>query len=79
MSPFVDLEYDNLYRHDQETDSDDEITRIKEFARRAKIVMSRAQRIKILKVIKEVETELDIETKLVMEIKTPLDIMTITL
>ena len=38
-----------------------------------------AQRIKILEVIREVETKLVIETKLVTGIKTPLDIINITL
>ncbi len=78
-SPFVDLKYDDLYGYNQETDSDKGIARIEEFAGRAKRAISGTQRIKILKVIKEVETKLDIETKLVMEIETPLDIITITL
>jgi len=42
MSPFADLEYNNLYRYDQETNSDKEIIKIKEFARRAKRAISRA-------------------------------------
>ena len=73
MSPFIDPEYDDLYGYDQETNSDDKIARIEEFAKRAKRAMSGAQRIKILKVIKEVKT------KSVMGIETLLDIMTITL
>ena len=52
---------------------------IKEFAGRAKRAISKAQRIKILKVIKEVETESDIETKLVIGIETLLNTITITL
>ena len=77
MSPFIDLEYNDLYRYNQETNSDKEITEIKEFAGRAKRAISRAQRIQILEVIKEVKTKLEIETKSVMGIKTPLDIITI--
>ncbi len=65
--------------YNKETNSDKEITRIKEFAKRAKRAMSKAQRIEIPKVIKEVKTKLNIKTKLVTGIKTPLDIMTITL
>ena len=42
MSLFIDLEYNDLYRYDQETDSNKEIIRIKEFARRAKRAISRA-------------------------------------
>ena len=79
MSPFADLGYNDLYRYDQETNSNSKIAEIKEFAGRAKRAISRAQRIQILEVIKEVETELDIETKLVIGIKTLLNIMTITL
>ena len=45
ISPFADLEYNNLYRYDQETNSNKEIIKIKEFARRAKRAISRAQRI----------------------------------
>ena len=69
MSPFVDLKYNDLYRYNQETDSDSKIMEIKEFARRAKRAISRAQRIEILEVIKEVETKLDIETKSVTGLK----------
>ena len=69
MSLFTNLEYNDLYRYDQETNSDSEIIEIKEFAGRAKRAISRAQRIKILKVIKEVKTKSDIETELVTEIK----------
>ena len=36
MSLFVDLEYNNLYRYNQETDSNKKIIRVKEFAIRAK-------------------------------------------
>ena len=42
MSLFIDLEYNNLYRYNQETDSDNKIIRIKEFARRARIAISGA-------------------------------------
>ena len=35
-SPFADLKYNNLYRYSQETNSNKEIIRIKEFAKRAK-------------------------------------------
>ena len=79
MSLFMDPKYNDLYGYNQETNSDKEIMGIKEFAGRAKRAISRAQRIQILKVIKEVKTELDIETELVVGIKTPLDIITITL
>ena len=79
MSPFTDLKYDNLYRYDQETNSNKEIIKIKEFAKKARRTTSKAQRIETLKVIKEVETKLDIKTKLVIGIKTLLDIITITL
>ena len=78
-SPFLDLEYDNLYSQDQETSSNKKIAKVEEFAGRAKIAISGAQRIQILKVIKEVETKLETETKSVTGIKTPLDIITITL
>ena len=40
MSLFTDLEYKGLYRYNEETNSDKEITRIKEFAGRAKRVIS---------------------------------------
>ena len=79
MSLFIDLKYDDLYGYNQETDSNKEIIRIKKFAGRAKRAISRAQRIQILEVIKEVETKLDIKTELVIGIKTLLDIITITL
>jgi len=36
---FIDPEYNDLYKYNQETNSDKEIVRIKEFARRAKIAM----------------------------------------
>ena len=36
MSPFVDLEYNNLYRYNQETNNNEEIVKIKEFAKKAK-------------------------------------------
>ena len=42
ISPFADPEYNDLYRYDEETDSNKEIIRIKEFARRAKKAISRA-------------------------------------
>ena len=79
MSLFTDLEYNDLYRYNQETNSNKEIIRIKEFTKRAKRAISGAQRIQILEVIKEVETKSDIETKLVVGIKTLLDTITITL
>ena len=79
MSLFADPKYNDLYRYNQETNSDNKITRIKEFTKRAKKAIYRAQRIEIFKVIKEVETKLDIETKLVIGIKTLLDTITITL
>src|SRR6266567_7371124 len=78
MNLFTDLEYKDLYRYDKETNSDKEIIRIEEFARRAKRAISKAQRIEILEVIKEVKTKLDIKTKSVIGIETLLDIMTIT-
>ena len=73
MSLFIDLKYKGLYRYNKETNSNKEITKIKEFTKRAKRAINRAQRIKIFKVIKEVET------KLVIGIKTLLDTITITL
>ena len=79
MSPFTDLGYNNLYRYNQQTNSNKKIIKVKEFAKKAKRVISRAQRIKIPEVIKEIETKSDIETKSVVGIKTPLNIMTITL
>ena len=78
-SPFLNPKYNNLYNWDQETSNNKEITKVKEFAGRAKMAMSRAQRIQILEVIKEIETKSEAETKLVIGIKTPLDIITITL
>ena len=78
MSLFTDFKYDDLYRYNQETNSDNKIIKIKEFARRAKKAINKAQRIEIPKVIKEVKTKLDIETKLVISIKTQLDMITIT-
>ena len=78
-SPFSDPKYNNLYSQDQKTNSNKEIAKVDVFAGRARKAISRAQRIKILKVIREVETESATETKLVIGIKTPLDIMTITL
>ena len=42
MSPFIDPEYNNLYRYDQETNSNKEIAKIKEFAGRAKGAISKA-------------------------------------
>ena len=79
MSPFLDPKYNDLYSWDQETSSNKEITKVKEFTGRARTAINRVQRIQILEVIKEVETKLETETKLVMGIKTLLDIMTITL
>ena len=79
MSLFIDPKYDDLYKYNQETNSDNEIAKIKEFTRRVKRAISKAQRIKILEVIKEIETKLEIETELIAGIETPLDIITITL
>ena len=45
MSPFLDPKYNNLYRWDQETSSNKEITKVEEFTGRAKIAISGAQRI----------------------------------
>ena len=59
--------------------SNNKIIKIKEFAKRAKTAIYRAQRIEIPKIIKEVKTKLNIKTKLVIGIKTLLDIITITL
>ena len=42
ISPFLDPKYNNLYSWDQETSSNKEITKVKEFAGRAKIVINRA-------------------------------------
>ena len=42
MSPFADPEYKGLYRYNKETNSNKEIIRIKEFAKRANRVISRA-------------------------------------
>ena len=79
ISPFLDPKYNNLYSQDQETSSNKEITKVKEFAGRAKMAINRAQRIQILEVIKKVKIKLNIETKLVIRIKTLLDTITITL
>ena len=79
ISLFSDPKYNNLYSQDQETSSDKEIAKVNKFAGRARKAISRAQRISILEVIREVETKSAIETKLVTGIKTLLDIMTITL
>ena len=78
VSLFLGPKYNNLYGQDQETSSDEEIAKVEEFAGRAKMAISGAQRIQILEVIKEVETKSVIETKLVIGIETPLDMMTIT-
>ena len=42
ISPFADLKYNDLYRYDQETNSNEEIMKIKEFTKRAKRAISRA-------------------------------------
>ena len=42
ISPFIDPEYDNLYKYDQETNSNNKIIEIKKFTRRAKRAISRA-------------------------------------
>ena len=42
MSLFTDLEYNDLYGYNRETNSNKEIIRIKEFARKAKRAISRA-------------------------------------
>ncbi len=42
MSPFIDLEYNNLYGYNQETNSNKEIIEVKEFASRAKRAISGA-------------------------------------
>ena len=42
MSPFTDLKYNNLYGYNQDTNSNKEIVRIKEFIGRAKRAISRA-------------------------------------
>ncbi len=42
MSLFTDLEYNDLYRYNKETNSEKEIIRIKEFAKRAKRAISKA-------------------------------------
>ena len=42
ISLFTDPEYNDLYRYNQETNSNKEIIRIKEFARRAKRAISGA-------------------------------------
>ena len=79
VSLFLDPKYNDLYGQDQETSSDEEIAKVDVFAGRAKRATSGVQRIRILEVIREVETKLVIETELVMGIETLLDIMTITL
>ena len=79
MSPFLDTKYNDLYSWDQETSSNKEIAKVDIFAGRVRMIISRAQRIKILKVIKEIKIKLITETKSVTGIKTLLDIMTITL
>ena len=73
MSLFIDLECNNLYRYNRETNSNKDIINVKNFTKRAKRAINGAQRIKILKVIKEVKT------KLVIGIKTPLNTIAITL
>ena len=78
-SPFSDPKYNNdLYSQDQETSSNKEITKVDIFTNKVRMTISRAQRIRIPEVIKEVETESAIETELVIGIKTLLDIITIT-
>jgi len=42
MSLFTDLEYNDLYGYNRETNNNKEIIKIKEFARKAKRVISRA-------------------------------------
>ena len=42
MSPFLDPKYNNLYSWDQKTSSNKKITKVEEFASRAKIAISRA-------------------------------------
>ena len=80
MSLFSDPKYNNnLYSQDQETSSNKKITKVDIFAGRVKTIISGAQRIRILKVIREVEIESAIETELVIGIETLLDIITITL
>src|SRR6266568_732076 len=78
ISPFLDPKYNNLYSQDQETSSNKKIAKVEEFTSRARKAISRAQRIRILEVIKEVKTKSAIETESVVGIKTPLDIITIT-
>ena len=78
VSLFLGPKYNDLYGQDQETNSDKEIAKVEKFAGRAKMAISRAQRIRILEVIKEVKTKLVIETKSVTGIKTLLDTITIT-
>ncbi len=41
ISPFIGLEYNNLYRDNQETNNNNKITKIKEFTDRAKRAISR--------------------------------------
>jgi len=42
VSPFIDLEYNDLYRYNKETNSDKKIIKIKEFTKRAKTAISGA-------------------------------------
>ena len=42
ISPFIELEYNNLYGYNKETDSDNKIVEIKEFTKRAKRAISGA-------------------------------------
>ena len=41
MSPFLDPKYNNLYGWDQETSSNKEITKVEEFAGRARTAINR--------------------------------------
>ncbi len=42
MSPFTDLKYNNLYRYNQETNSNKEIVKVKEFTVKAKRAIYKA-------------------------------------
>ena len=42
ISLFINIKYNNLYKYNQETNSNKEIARIEEFARRAKGAISGA-------------------------------------
>ena len=42
MSLFIDPKYDDLYKYNQETNSDNEIAKIKEFTRKVKRAISKA-------------------------------------